>query len=78
MLKIEKKNLKAVYEDDVEKFLTSLGLIEAMAREEIHCIVCGNTVTTENFGGIIRKNNKLNIFCSDIKCYIKVLKIRHE
>ena len=76
MKKEEKMTLRAVYEKDVEKLLESLGMLNEVKNGQLHCFLCNETVTLENFGGIIRKNGGLKIFCDKIECYLKMLKRR--
>lgn len=78
MKKLEKIILKAVYEKDTEKLLKSLGLLEKVKKREIQCFFCSDTVTLENFGGLLRKDGKLRFFCDKIECYLKMLKERRK
>lgn len=72
----EKMTLRAVYAKDVEKLLESLGMLKEIKNGQLNCFFCNETVTLENFGGIIRKNGRLKTFCNKIDCYLKMLKRR--
>ena len=76
MKKQENMILKAVYEKDVQKLLENLGMLNEVNNGQLHCFICNETITFENFGGIIRKNRELKIFCDKIECYLKMLKKR--
>ena len=47
-VKLEKKGINVIYEDDIEKFLTRLGLIENLEKGDISCVFCGTIITKEN------------------------------
>lgn len=78
MKKQEKIVLRAIYEKDVEKFLGKVGLLEEIKSGDISCSFCGETMTIANFGGILRKKEKLRFFCDRIECYVKMLKERRK
>lgn len=78
MRRIEKKSLRAVYDGDVPMLLSSLGLAEEVEKGTLHCACCDVRITEDNFGGILRKNGQLNVFCDKIRCYLHALRRRHE
>ena len=46
---MQKMEIKAVHEDDLEKFLERLRLLDKIKNGEIHCAICGDVVTLDNF-----------------------------
>jgi hypothetical protein len=78
MKKKEVFPLKAVYEQDIEKFLLNLGMLEDVKKGSVKCRFCTQIITLSNFGGLVRIINKLEVFCDRIECYIKMLEERKK
>jgi len=64
------KKLKVVYEDDVQKLLSSLGLLEKINKGEIYCSNCEQKMTIERFGYLKVINGKLELFCTNCDCHV--------
>lgn len=72
MNKKYKEVIYAVHERDLDEFLKKEGLYEDILNEKIKCVVCGKTITIENFGGIYYKKGKAFIVCDSIECISKI------
>ena len=48
-------DLLVFHEKETEALLRRLGLLEQVISGQIKCIVCGKTITLENFGAIFDK-----------------------
>lgn len=73
--KLEKKGINAIYEDDIEKFLTNLGLIEDLEKEKISCALCGTKITKVNLQCILSIEGEIKFCCDDLECYTTALEI---
>jgi alpha-D-ribose 1-methylphosphonate 5-phosphate C-P lyase len=56
--------IRAIHHKDVASFFESIGFLEALQRGEIHCDVCGEQITLENFKATAKKSGKF-LFCCD-------------
>ena len=63
-----KSQIKAVYDDDLIKYLKSIGLYEKIMAKQIRCIYCGNYITIANLEIIVPGTNKVKIVCNNKNC----------
>ena len=61
----------AVHEHDLIEFLKNKKLYELIINKKIKCIICGKTITLENFGGVYFKKGKALVVCDSIECISK-------
>ncbi|OQX51734.1 MAG: hypothetical protein B5M53_10495 [Candidatus Cloacimonas sp. 4484_209] len=71
--KLEKKSINVIYEDDIEKFLTNLGLIEDLEKEKIFCALCGTKISKVNLQCILSIEGEIKFCCDDSECYKEAL-----
>jgi hypothetical protein len=64
----KKKEVKAVYDEDVEEYLANLGVINNIKEGDRRCDCCGDKINIKNLGGIKKMNGELNLFCEKIPC----------
>lgn len=69
-----KEELYAVHERDLERFLKSLGLLEALKKGEIRCDICSCLVTKENLGFIYPFEGKTRVCCDRPDCYHEIMR----
>lgn len=74
-VRLEKKDINAIYEDDIEEFLTNLGLIEDLEKGDISCAFCGTKITKENLQCILSIEGEIKFCCDELECYTKALEI---
>jgi hypothetical protein len=60
--------IRAVYHEDVEIFFEYLNLSKELAEGKIHCMICNETITIDNFRALIKKTNKLLFCCNKEFC----------
>lgn len=65
---IQREKLKAVHEDDLEQFLSSIGVLDQIKNGLHRCIVCNTQITLENLGAVYPKGNKINLVCERLLC----------
>jgi hypothetical protein len=63
------KRILAVHEKDLDTFLESLGLLEALEKHELRCSLCDSIITRENFLCAYPENGKIQVCCNAVECY---------
>lgn len=59
----------AVHERDLDTFLKSLGLLEALEKQELKCAICGSIITRETFQCVYAENGEIKVCCNKLECY---------
>ncbi len=65
---LKKEAIRAVLEEDLEEFLSSLNILESINSGQINCDNCNKIITLDNLGSIFPKNNRINLFCNSVLC----------
>ena len=65
---IQKEKVKAVHDDDLEQFLSSIGVLDQIKKGYHRCIVCNTWITLENLGAVYPKDKKINFVCDRPSC----------
>lgn len=65
---MEEKQINAIYESELEKFLANIQILDKVKKGEYCCIACGEKINIGNFGGIIQVAGNLELFCNKEKC----------
>jgi len=71
---MSEKEIQAVYDEDLSKLLTDLGLKEDFDSGKIKCAFCGDIITLENFFSIFSDGEKIKFSCKKEDCRVKVSK----
>ena len=71
---MSEKEIQAVYDEDLPKLLTDLGLKEDFDNGKIKCAFCGDTITLENFFSIFSDGEKIKFACKKEDSRVKVSK----
>jgi len=71
---MSKKEIQAIYGEDLPKLLTDLGLKEDFDNGRIKCDFCGETITLDNFFSIFSDGERIKFACNKENCRIKVSK----
>jgi len=70
--------LKAVHEEELEKYLNGLGILDDLIEGKFKCRHCEIKITLDNFLCIYPVNDEIAICCENLKCYQKSLKESKE
>lgn len=70
--------LKAVHEDELEKYLSSLGVLEDLIEGKFKCRYCEIKISLDNFLCIFPIGDEIAMSCENIKCYQFALKESKE
>jgi hypothetical protein len=65
---LKREKLKAVHDNDLEQFLSSIGVLDQVIGGYYHCMICDIQITIENLGAIYPKDNKINFVCERLSC----------
>lgn len=68
----KRDKIKMVNESDLEKYLSSLGILKDIEEGKIHCRFCGTKITLKNLQVIFPYKNEICATCSRLKCLEKV------
>ena len=69
---MEKKILKTVHDQDLEKLLDKLGILDAIRKEEKKCKFCESVITLDNIHAIFPESGDIKIVCDNPKCIRKL------
>jgi hypothetical protein len=65
----KRKNVPAVFKEDLNRFLTKAGELNAVSAGERTCLVCNKIVTTDSIQLIIPKDGLIHGYvCNDPEC----------
>lgn len=69
--------LRAVHDDDLEKVLDALGLLEDVKAGRTRCAVCHDPVNLDNLHAVFPDGGDVKVTCSKPEC-VKLLLTRLE
>ncbi|MCJ7648560.1 MAG: hypothetical protein MUP85_08100 [Candidatus Lokiarchaeota archaeon] len=62
------KKQKAVFDEDLTDLLKSLGILDAVNTGYYKCEECDCTISIENIGSLIKKENEIKFTCNKFDC----------
>lgn len=65
---LQREKLRAVHDDDLRGFLSSIGVLDQVVAGSCHCAICNAQVTMENLGAVYPEDNKINFVCERHSC----------
>ena len=71
---IRRQSLHAVHEMDLENFLKSLGILEAITQGRLRCAVCGDTISLETFQCAFPDRGQIKVACHRPECFAEAIK----
>lgn len=60
--------MKAVYDQDLEQILASLGILDKLIAGELSCVICGCQVDLDNLGAIFSDGSEIRVCCDNDRC----------
>jgi len=69
---LEREKLKAVHDDDLEEFLSSIGVLEQIRKGCHRCNICDTPITIENLGAVYPEGDKINFLCERLSCLTEI------
>lgn len=70
---MREKEIRAIYEQDLDSFLEKLELLEPFKRGELSCAVCNETINKKNFKFVFSENGEVKVCCNKLECYRKII-----
>ena len=65
------KKVQAIYDDDMEDFLKSIGEYYKVLAGKLKCKYCEDVITLENISKIFPESGSVKFVCSKSECIIK-------
>ena len=73
-----KEIFQVIHSEEVESFLTKLGLNEQIKNENIKCYICGDIITKDNFKIVTRKGDQLLVACNKEHCLLPIANFKEN
>ncbi len=70
--RIPKENVSAILDDELEKFLDTLGVLNRFRRGKLKCKFCSKQITFENLHSIFPESGDIKTICNQSQCVRKV------
>ena len=67
--------IPAIYEEDLQKVLEKLGVLQDILQDKVRCFICEKKITLDNFGGIVKIRGNLKIVCDNPACIETAIEI---
>jgi len=64
----KKVEVKAIYDQDLERVLANLGILDKLIAGELTCAVCGCQVDLDNLGTIFVDGDNVGVSCDNDRC----------
>jgi hypothetical protein len=75
---LQREKLKAVHDNDLEQFLSSIGVLNQVITGYYHCIICDTQISLENLGAVYPKDNKIDFVCDRLSCLAEMNLIKED
>ena len=69
---LQKEIVKAVHDNDLETFLSSLGILKGVTEGVYRCAVCSKPVNLENLGAVSPREGKIEVICDASHCMSRI------
>ena len=75
---LPKERVSVVHDEDLEKFLDSLGILKKYERGELKCKFCKTQITFENLHSIFPQSGDIKIVCDGLDCTRQLSRLLRE
>lgn len=76
--KLPKEKVRAVHDDDLEKILDGLGILNKFKHGELKCKFCSKTITFTNLHSLFPQSGAIKIVCDDSECVRELSKLLRD
>jgi hypothetical protein len=76
--RLPKAHLQAVFDDDLQEFLESLGLWGKLQRGDLRCKFSGTTITVENLHSLFPQSGRIQLVCDAPDCIRRLTELLNE
>jgi len=70
------QKINAVHSEDIETYLTALGVLDLVVDGKRQCEICGKKITLGNIACLYPKDGEVAFVCDDSVCVDTVIKQR--
>ena len=67
--------VKAIYDQNLEQVLASLGILDKLIAGELNCAICSCQVDFDNLGTIFPDGDEIGVSCDNDRC-IRIITTR--
>lgn len=65
--------VNAVYDEDMEKFLASIDMLDSVLSGNVVCSACSTKITLDNILSVYPENNEIKVCCTNWTCYHNIV-----
>ena len=65
---IQREKLRAVHDNDLQQFLSSIGVLDEIRERRHLCSICHTPINIDNLGGVYPEDDKINFVCESLSC----------
>ncbi len=76
--KLVKKNIMAVHDQDLEKILEGLGILDKFKHGELKCNFCKSRITFDNLHSFFPQSGDIKLVCDSSTCFRKLSNFLRE
>lgn len=75
---IQREKVKAVHEDDLRGFLSSIGVLDQIENGRCHCSVCGAQIDLNNLSMVFPDKGRIQFVCDRVSCLNEIESVRKD
>jgi len=76
--KLPKEKIRAVHDQDLEKILDGLGILNKFKRGELKCKFCSSIITFDNLHSFFPQSGDIKLVCDSSYCVRELSKLLRE
>jgi len=65
--------IQTVHDQDLEKLLIKLDLLEKLKNGLLKCALCDTLITLDNLQGIFKEEEEIGLICDKPECYKRLM-----
>lgn len=75
---ISKKRIRAIHDEDLEKFLEGLGILNKFKYGKLKCKFCNRIITFDNLHSLFPQSGDIKFVCDSPNCVLKLSALVRE
>ena len=76
--RLPKETVRAVHDEDLEKILEGLGILNKFKQGELKCKFCNNTITFNNLHSLFPQSGAIKFVCDGSDCVRELSRLLRE
>lgn len=77
-VKQQKERINAVHDDDLERFLDSIGVLHDIRSGNVRCKFCSDQVNLDNLSTVFPDSGSVSFVCNEQECLRKFMVYYNE